>query len=352
MLAKTKISKSGIFKNSRRASMAIIIVGFMLIVVVAGIFLADYLERGNRDTFPVRFYYVDKSVSELKAETKRIKTGAGTEILDNVMRELLSSPQSKNLSQSIPDAVASPIFLNLAHKSDGTTVLEIYMSDEYENLSLTDELFCRASLVWTFTGLDFVDDVAIYSDDKPILRPNGKEYGYLSRENVKISSDFKLSDMESVSVRLYFADAEGLSLVPERRPIMITPGSPIENYIMQALIDGPERDGFYSALPPGTKLENINTDSGTCYVSLSQDFLTNLEGSAVNEFLAVYSIVNSLTELDNIRRVQILVGGSTVPELRSGLDISSPFERYEDIIWDAVENEFRMNLRRLRELEE
>ena len=350
MPGKIRISSKDSAASSRLIpNLAIIIVGFMFVALVAGIFLSDHLSRGNNGTFQAELYYVDRAASELRAETRRIKTGEDTDIIQSVMRELLSNPKTKNLSLSIPDSVASPILLNLARKSDGTSVLEIYLSEEYANLSLTEELFCRASLVWTFTGLDFIDDVVIYSGGSPILRSNGKEYGYLSRENVKISSDFKLSDLESVSVRLYFSDAEGLSLMPEERKIRIMPGLPRENYVMQELINGPEKEGFYPALPLGTKVENINTDDGICYVNLNSDFLAKLEGSAVNELLAVYSIVNSLTELDYIRRVQILVGGSVEPELKSGLvDISSPVEKNTDIIWDKEENEFRKYLQSIK----
>lgn len=58
---------------------------------------------------------------------------------------------------------------------------------------------------------------------------------------------------------------------------------------------------------PETKIINILTKDGICYVNLDSSFLTVVNN--VSTEVAVYSIVNSLVELDNINKVQILVNG-------------------------------------------
>ena len=54
--------------------------------------------------------------------------------------------------------------------------------------------------------------------------------------------------------------------------------------------------------------------------------------------LTVYSIVNSLTELDNIKQVQILVNGETPHISNVDIDMSKAISRNEDII-----NELKLN---------
>ena len=76
---------------------------------------------------------------------------------------------------------------------------------------------------------------------------------------------------------------------------------------------------------PETKIVNILTKDGICYVNLDSNFLTVINN--VSTEVAVYSIVNSLVELDNINKVQILVNGE-VPTTFS----NSTFERNLDYV--------------------
>jgi len=76
---------------------------------------------------------------------------------------------------------------------------------------------------------------------------------------------------------------------------------------------------------PETKIINILTKDGICYVNLDSSFLTVVNN--VSTEVAVYSIVNSLVELDNINKVQILVNGE-VPSTFS----NSTFERNLDYV--------------------
>ena len=76
---------------------------------------------------------------------------------------------------------------------------------------------------------------------------------------------------------------------------------------------------------PETKIINILTKDGICYVNLDSSFLTVVNN--VSTEVAVYSIVNSLVELDNINKVQILVNGEVPPTFSN-----STFERYLDYV--------------------
>ena len=101
----------------------------------------------------------------------------------------------------------------------------------------------------------------------------------------------------------------------------------LERFVVEELIAGPsgQIEGLYPVINPETKIINILTKDGICYVNLDSSFLTVVNN--VSTEVAVYSIVNSLVELDNINKVQILVNGE-VPSTFS----NSTFERNLDYV--------------------
>ena len=72
----------------------------------------------------------------------------------------------------------------------------------------------------------------------------------------------------------------------------------------------------------------MTTKDGICYVNLDDNFLTVPDNVSMDA--AVYSIVNSLVELSNINKVQILVNGE-VPTT-SAIFQNSTFERNLDMV--------------------
>ena len=59
-------------------------------------------------------------------------------------------------------------------------------------------------------------------------------------------------------------------------------------------------------LPSSVKVLSVSVNDGICYVNL--DSTLDNAGGNVSEQLRIYSIVDSLCELDAINRVQIIIG--------------------------------------------
>lgn len=59
---------------------------------------------------------------------------------------------------------------------------------------------------------------------------------------------------------------------------------------------------------------------------MSGDFVVKHTGGSVGEWFTIYSIVNSLTELDNIKKVQFLIEGEKQQDFKGHMDFSKPFE--------------------------
>ena len=65
-------------------------------------------------------------------------------------------------------------------------------------------------------------------------------------------------------------------------------------------------------------------------MNLDEKFLDN--PYEISDMLPVYSIVNSLTELSNISKVQFSINGKTDVKFRESISLESPFERNLDLI--------------------
>lgn len=104
------------------------------------------------------------------------------------------------------------------------------------------------------------------------------------------------------------------------------------NQILLTLFEGAhEQKVMYQAMPAGTQVRAVFFESGTFIVDLSKEFLKVNSSGMSEATLAVYSIVNSLTELDPMAKVRFLIDG-TEPQARTGyLDLSQVFSRFSTL---------------------
>lgn len=83
---------------------------------------------------------------------------------------------------------------------------------------------------------------------------------------------------------------------------------------------------------------------GVCYVSLDEAFKN--QDYKVNEAIVIYSIVDSLSELSTISKVQISVNGDTSGVYRDNFPLADMYDRNMDYVTGAEERLFgnRRNL--------
>ncbi len=304
------------------------ILPIMALVVLIGIAaFGIYALLGNNDSkLKVSVYCLNSSRSELVPETRYMKNDTYGEMTRSLLTMFNETPKNKDLVKAVPDNVK---ILNLKLVND--SILEVEFSNEYLEMSTTDELFFRSALVWTMTELDFIKSVHIFVDKTELITSNGKPLGPLTRDNVLLNPVVSPSRTEFETIVLYFADEMLEGLVPEERVIVIDPNVPIEEYICKQLVEGPLTK-LYPTIPPETKVRNARTDEGICYVNLSSDFINKHAGGSTLEELTIYSVVNSLTELSHIKKVQFLIESEKVTNFKGNFELSKPFERKEDII--------------------
>lgn len=115
-------------------------------------------------------------------------------------------------------------------------------------------------------------------------------------------------------------------------PRELPTGLGVARSTLEELLRGEVPRGCDRPLPPGTEVLGIAIVDGTATVDFSEELRTGFRGGSDNEQLTVYSIVNTLTSLPTIERVQILVEGSTISTLGGHHDISGPLVFDDELV--------------------
>lgn len=130
-------------------------------------------------------------------------------------------------------------------------------------------------------------------------------------------------------VFLYFGSAADSCLVAEKRTVYGSADpTTLSKNIIKALIDGPVGKNLVRTLPESASCRAFYlTDRGMAYVDFTADIRDRHPGGSEAELLAIYSIVNSLIlNVDEIKKVKILIEGSEADTLAGHIDLRFPFD--------------------------
>lgn len=212
------------------------------------------------------------------------------------------------------------------------TKATISFSENYSTMSSVEEIICRSSIVKSLTVLDEIDTVEFYVGSVPYMNANGKVLGAMKEEDVVVDFSDKLDNQNKRTITLYFSDAEGMYLVPVEKEVELNAEEQIEKVVLDLLIQGPEDENLRRTVPEGTKVKNVYTNEGVCYVDFNEDFVTKHSGGSTGETMTIYSIVNTLTELNKINKVQFLIEGTVREEYKGHIDFNALFQANLDLI--------------------
>ena len=123
---------------------------------------------------------------------------------------------------------------------------------------------------------------------------------------------------KKIDVILYFAEYEDNTsfLVPETRSILLT--DELYKDIVTELVNGPKSVEHYPTLPSDTGVLGVTISEDIATVDLGERVLTNLSEiphGSETELLAIYSIVNTLTEFEEIEKVKLIIEGKDEGEI-------------------------------------
>lgn len=302
-------------ENKLRKAIAGIVV--LLVLVPCAVLLYDAVIASGEEK--VEFYYM-MTEGNMEPLKKEIRGENREDTLMTTLNTLKEGPKTEGALASIPTDIE---FQSVALVND---VAIVDVSSAYFKMSDTEEVICRSSMVWTLTSLDFVEGVSITVDGQPLRSSSGDELGMMDRSNVIINGEISAETTEYAILSLYFANTQKTDLVVEERVVEVNANQAREKTIVEQLIAGPQKEGLQRTIPIETKIRDVTTtNDGTCYVDLTKDFVAKHSGGETEEILTVYSIVNSLCELDYVKKVQFLVGGEKLDVFKGNLEFKTPF---------------------------
>ena len=144
-------------------------------------------------------------------------------------------------------------------------------------------------------------------------------------------------------VSLYFATYTDTDAYLAEEIREITASKELYKNIIEELIKGPESNNLYPTIPSNVEVYSVEISDSTATVDFSKEIITNFEEiphSSTTETLAIYSIVNTLTEFEQINKIKITIEGKDSGEIDGlyiedfwgHIGIYEEFTRNEDLI--------------------
>ena len=216
--------------------------------------------------------------------------------VESLMNALLAGPSDPSLMSPFPEGTRL-----LKVELRGSHAM-VDLSTAYRNLSGISLTLADYCITLTLTQLSAVRSVSI------LVR--GQELSYRDSQRFR-PRDVLLSSTEdvvaTVEVLLYAIDPEGgLTAVP--RTLDLYEGDTQAEALVRALRQGPWDKDWRSALPDWFSIQSVWLDDGVCYVNLLSSAVPE-DADREEADLALRALQDSLSSLDSVQEVRILVNG-------------------------------------------
>lgn len=281
-------------------------------------------KQQQMDESGYRIWYINQDETCLKYENKELQSKNEEGLLREMMEVMRETPTDDELKPVIPEDVELLDF-DFEHNQ-----LYLDFSPEYKKMPKVYEVLCRAAIVRTLGQIDGVEYVDFQVNGEPLTDLEGKEIGLMNEDQFIENAGEEINAYKTADLTLYFSNKAGDKLVEQRVAMEYNSNISLEKLIVEQLIAGPPFEGAYPTIPSETKLLNISIKDNICYVNLDEGFLGT--GYNVIESIPVYSIVNSLIENTDAKKVQISINGETNRMFRESINFDTIFEKNEGLI--------------------
>lgn len=274
-----------------------------------------------------RMYYV-KNQSKLVSETFSTELTETEDLIEEFVGALAKdSPNNVDNKKAITENTK---VLKYVYDSGKKQIAMYFDIGYFEKRGEIGEILSRAAVVRTLTQISGVESVSFYVNEQPLVDASGKVISAMRASDFIEDLGGDINDYEKKTLTLYFSNSIGDKLIEEKREVFYTTSTSMARLVMEQLIAGPKTEGLFPVLPSDTKILNITVQEGVCYVNLDPSFLTSAVSTI--ELLPIYAMVNSLSELPTINKVQIAINGETNKKYREVVPLNELFERNLDLV--------------------
>ena len=272
----------------------------------------------------VQVYYLNREETAIIPVDYALMAEDREDAVAELVEQMRAEPEENELKSTI----FASIEIYSIRMSDDKLIIDF--AKTYKDMQPTTEILVRAAIVRTVTQIEGVKTVEFEIEGESMIDHAGIVVGAMNKDQFIDNAGTEINAYQEVTLQLYFANADGTALVPVTRKVEYNTNISLEKLVMEQLIKGPEVTGGNPTINPATKIINVTVNDGTCYVNLDQTFLTQVY--TVNSEVTIYSIVNSLVELDDVNKVQILVNGQSEVSYRESINLNTTFGRNLDLV--------------------
>lgn len=312
------------------------IAGALSVLLLLGLTACGYayVQKEASADETVRLYYCSKSYAELEEKLSEKYYGTDTGAMAFEKRNMKESERTVEqlLAQYLQGPETGGLYLPLRCAPEQVTwsvqdkILHMEFGRAAEALSGVEKTLAAACLVYTMTQLPDVAGLFLPEFSGAVLRP----VNFLLKDDT--------ADSNETLLRLYFSDQTGRYLRAETRYHQFQEHESVPTYAIRQLLKQPENEENQTVVPAGTRLYWSRMDEEICTINLSEEFVDNGPKTHLRARAAVFSIVNTLTELPELEGVQFLCAGLRVKDY-GGLDLTNPIYREEAAILSAKDEQ-------------
>ncbi len=286
--------------------------------------------RGKRNYQGYYIYCTDTNETKVEGEEYVPKSEDTDQLIREFLKQMDREPENISLKKAIPENVKLDEY---TMNSEGNLCL--YWTASYSNYTGISEILRRAAIVKTLCQIPAVETVEFYVAGQPLTDSNMNSVGFMTSDSF-IDNTGEEAYTQTTTLMVYFSNKSGTKL--KKVPVETTYDAtiPLEQLAVEQLIDGPASikkisdTELQKTIPEGTKINKISVKENTCYLDLSDDFMDKRPD--ISDNVAIYSVVNTLTELPNINKVQFSIEGEQVMLYNDYVGFGEPFEVNLDIV--------------------
>lgn len=256
-------------------------------------------------------YCVDNGYSSVKRYKYKDLSDSSITI-DEIISCLSKEPADLSCAPAVTKGIS---IIDYKFGEDGQLIIDF--SSEYMNLNNIEEVLTRAAVVKTVCQMQEISYVEFYVDNQPLVLNDGIPVGIMN-EKFFIDTSGSISEYDQqLSILVYYGDENGKKLKPVQLIVESIGFKTGEEVVLEQLFKGPAgfRPELRKTVPEETGFNKVKTTDGICFVDLNSSFIE--EFTEVNRNIRVYSIVNSLCELQNVNTVKITVNGMPLQSFRN-----------------------------------
>ncbi len=302
-------------KRKRMSGLLLFLLGALLLAGCS----QDSLGKGE---YAYRIFFMQKSRMELSRVTYYTNETNPNQLVPELWNQFTTTPEDLDVVTIFNGGIT---LLDWEIKEE---VLSLYFSSGYKLMDQATELLFRAGVVGTFGQIPGIDGILFYADGQRLTDGSSKVIPLMKPEDFVDITGEEVNSVQISNIALYYANKTGDGLLPCTMKVAYSSNTSIEEFILEQLIEGPSEEGFYPVLDSDVEVNSVQVKGRVCYVDLNQAFLETSQ--PVEDNIVIYSIVNSLCEMQDIYQVQFSIDGVSNVKFKDTIQLNQAFERNLD----------------------